>query len=131
VVLGIIGMHAIGLHGSQHSDPSGPAAPSAMPAMAGHDALPAQHGQSHGAVTGHDDASLVSPLDLGHGTAGMAILCIAVLAGTALARMLLRSQRIPLAPLRERVMASMAPARRTDARQTGPPTVWAFSVIRC
>ncbi len=121
VVLGIIGMHAIGLHGSQHADPGGLAAPSAMsamPLMAGHDAIAAP-------------AALVSPLDLGHGMAGMVMLCIAVLVGAALARMLIRSQRGSRVPLRERVMTSRRAARRTDARQTGPPLVWAFSVIRC
>jgi hypothetical protein len=132
VVLGIIGMHAIGLHGSQHADPGALAASSAMPVMGAHAAIVEAQGQVDVAVMNRgEDAPLVSPVDLGHSMAGMAMLCIAVLAGAALARMLIRSHRGSSVPPRKRVMTSTRVARRTDARQKGPPLVWAFSVIRC
>ena len=103
-----------------------------MTVMPGQHAIARSHGKSDAAVM-HlgEGAPLVSPLDLGHSMAGMAMLCIAVLVGAALARMLIRSHRRSSAPLRERVMTSVRFARLTNARQTGPPTVWAFSVIRC
>jgi len=138
VVLGIVGMHAIGLHGSQHADLGALAAPSSMPAMAAmaamaeHNAIAKPSGQGEGAVRHQGEvATLVSPLDLAHGMAGMAMLCIAVLVGAALVRLLVGSQRGWRAPLRDGVMTSMRAVRRTDARQTGPPVVWAFSAVRC
>jgi hypothetical protein len=131
VVLGILGMHAIGLHGSQHADSRALAAPPAMLVMNGEGPISASHEQGGAAVMDHDrGAAVASPLDLGHGMTGMAMLCIAVLVGAA-ALMLIRSQRGSRPPLRERLMTSMRVARRTLARQTGPPTAWAFSVIRC
>ena len=94
VVLGIIGMHAIGLHGSQHADPGGLAAPSAMPAMPdARDAIPARTVRPTGAVMGQGRAALVSPAGPRARMAGMAMLCIAVLVGGALAQMLIRSHR--------------------------------------
>jgi len=132
VVLGIIGMHAIGLHGSQHAGPGALAAPTEMSVMAGHGAMAESHGQGDTAVMDQSEGTaLVSPLTLGHGTAGMAMLCIAVLVGAALARMLIRSHRCSRVLLRDRVMASSRVVRRTDARQTGPPVGLAVSVIRC
>jgi hypothetical protein len=132
VVLGIIGMHAIGLHGSQHTDPGALAAPSAMPVTAAHSANVQAHGQVDVAVaTLGEGAPLVSPVDLGHGMAGTAMLCVAVLVGAALARMLIRSRRGSSVPRPERVTTSTRVARRTDPQQTGPPLVRAFSVIRC
>ena len=132
VVLGIIGMHAIGLHGSQHADPGALAASPAMPMMGAHSAIVEAHGQVDAAVMDlGKGAPSTSPFDLGHSMAGMAMLCIAVLAGAALALMLIRSHRGSSVPLRKRVMTSTRVARRTEARQKGPPPVWAFSVIRC
>ena len=141
MVLGIVGMHAIGLHGSQHGETgSGPSDASAMSLMSPmsmeHDApmvaMPRPHGQSEvDARGGNEVATLVSPRDLGHGMAGMTMLCVAVLVGATLAQMLTRSRHGRRLPLRERVMTSLHVTRPTVARQTRPPMVWAFSVIRC
>ena len=129
VVLGIIGMHAIGLHGIQHADPGSLAAPSAifaMPVTGHHDAIAATHGGSQAKV-----AVMVPNLNLGHGVAGMAMLCIAVLIGFGLALRRIEHQRRSPVPLRQRMTTSVRADRRTDVRQTGPPVVLAFSVSRC
>jgi hypothetical protein len=97
-----------------------------MPVMGAHHAITETHAQV--------DTAVMSPLEPGHGMGGMGgmgMLCIAVLIGATLARILIRSRRGSRLPLCERVMTLVRVARRTDARQNGPPLVWAFSVIRC
>ena len=115
IVLGILGMHALTLHatGGSHA-PTHPAA-----------------------ATEHPPASSAVPVAgerPSHGPGEMMMLCAAMLAATAagcLVLVLLR--RVPRAAWRvsRPRLTSLLPRLVPVPGGTGPPEVWAFSVIRC
>lgn len=144
LVVGILGMHALASHGS----PTAPTAPTAasstwssagMPSsrdaatatgdsLAGHaHAAAATAVPTEGAVTGVDVGT-----GSGHGMTDMVMSCIVMLAAAALT-LLVRLFGDPFRPL---LPAAFEPAVVHErvllwVRGTGPPPVWAFSVIRC
>lgn len=137
LVLGILGMHGIDAHGVNlhgpvtHADTATPTgavmaghAPSVSAAVASNDAHPA--GEATHASSRSDDQT--------GGTGGSVMLCVAMLAGVAVAllTLLVRRGRLP------QVWADLDPAGRLRVVVpavlrvgTGPPAVWRFSVIRC
>lgn len=141
LVVGILGMHALASHGT----PAAPAAASSTSSSAGmpsaHDAAMAT-GDSHAghahaaAATAASPAGAATGVDAGsssgHGMTDMVMLCVVMLAAaglTLLVRLFGGSFR-PLLP------AALQPAAVRErvlqwVRGTGPPPVWAFSVIRC
>ena len=135
LVLGILGMHALTLH----KDASGGHV--ATVAVQAHG--PTQHtyaGSGHrpgwraastvgGDPRAHTTLTARPAPDGGDGGAGLAVLCMAMVALTGAFLTLLHRAGIPWARARSVATASV---RRTAPRQgTGPPPVWAFSVIRC
>jgi hypothetical protein len=86
-------------------------------AMAGgdHDAVP---GSDHGSVPHHG---------------GMLVLCALMLAGAAVWLLLLLVRRRVRGPLLPPALQPAPPLLRAVrwVRDTGPPPVWEFSVVRC
>jgi hypothetical protein len=129
LVVGILGMHALTLHGPPSSEPyaAAPAAPAA-PA--------ADHGAGHGNV--HEPATSApvgSAPDHGAGQHSdhLVMLCAAMLAVAALlllAGLLVRTVR-PVRLLGAFAPLALAATARSWVRATGPPPAWQFSVIRC
>lgn len=124
IVLGILGMHALNLHEAATTAPM-----SGMAGMAG-------HGEAAEASSVSGDVSQPTvgvPSQPGHDMGDMVMLCTAMLvaAGFALVALLLRRlptsswvfTRSQLTTRLRRLVAVLA--------DTGPPPVWAFSVIRC
>ncbi|GAA0984358.1 DUF6153 family protein [Nocardioides aquaticus] len=116
IVLGILGMHALSTHGVMGGADHG-----------GHAAM----GDDTGGASS-DPAD--SPAVGGHDTGGMVMLCAAMLAATAAAALLLLTHRTRRTP---RFWALLPAATTTTTTTgvtprlgTGPPPVWAFSVIR-
>jgi len=138
LVVGILGMHALATHGTTPA----PAAASSM-AMTG--GIPAHEttasgdspqGQTHAVTSDAETSAADNETDTGSGSGhdmgAMAMLCVVMLAAAALTLLVLLAVRIvrPLLPTAFRPAA--APARALQwVRGTGPPHVWAFSVIRC
>lgn len=140
LVVGILGMHAVASH-------SAPSSPTATPNTAmsgitsGHHTATTVHGtydaQAHSATaadgpTARADASSSTGPGSGHGLGGMVTMCVVMLAAAALTLLLLLAVRIvgPLLPAAFHPAAARARTRQW-VRGTGPPHVWAFSVIRC
>ncbi len=133
VVLGILGMHALGLHGTSMAVRHGDAA--TMPAAVATDSHSATHAALVAQLSGADavhDALLTAPTGDRHDMGSMVMLCVAMLAaaaalvlGVLLARRLLRGWR-PV-PTLHRSLLRLLPS----PAGTGPPPEWAFSVIRC
>ena len=130
IVLGIVGMHALNIHGvlstTDHATMTSP--------MTG-----AQGDMSSGQATS-DPAGVTATVSTsvpdggnGHTMGSVVMLCLAMLAATAGALLLLTFglRRMP------RVWAHLPAARTTVTRWVtarlgaGPPPVWEFSVIRC
>lgn len=126
LVAGILGMHALGSHGT-------PAAGTAVVAHASPDPHAAHEHGAAASGPGISSASAHEGADgSGHGLGGMVVLCTVMLAAAALgllallvARLVRRVRLVRLA----RLAARIQPVCWT--RGTGPPPVWEFSVIRC
>lgn len=139
IVLGILGMHGIdahsvNLHGPvTHADaatPAGAVTAGHHPAAVGA-AVTSNEAHSGGEAT--PSASSQSDGQTG-GTSGSVMVCVAMLAGAAVAllALLVRRGRLP------KMWAVLDPAGRLRAVvpagmrvATGPPAAWRFSVIRC
>jgi hypothetical protein len=140
LVVGILGMHALATHGTP-ATPAG-AATMAMPtatsghqgAMTSDDSL---HAHEHPADTttapaGSPGGSPGAVPGSGHDLGDMVMLCVAMLAAAAVTLLLLLAVRIIGALLPAAFQPAAARVRaRQWVRGTGPPHVWAFSVIRC
>jgi hypothetical protein len=137
LVVGILGMHALATHGTTPA----PATASSM-AIAG--GMPAHemttsgdsaHGQAHAATSGAStavDKEVDTGSGSGHDMGTMAMLCVVMLAAAALTLLVLLAVRIVRPLLPAAFHPAAAPARALQwVRGTGPPHVWAFSVIRC
>ena len=125
LVLGILGMHALGLHGVSHGAPApgvsvAPAADSTGTA--------AEHGAHHGTEAAADEGH--GPQ---HGAAEMVVLCAAMLAAAAGMLLALAGLRHRAPPVWAELRAALALRVTSRARPggTGPPAVWEFSVVRC
>ena len=136
IVLGIIGMHALSTHGvmgTSTTDHSTMTSPMTSP-------MTEAHGDTHGVpvtspATGeHAAMSSTAPEDGGgHNMSSMVMLCLAMLAATAgaLLVLILGLRRRPRT-WAYRLVTAAAVTRWVTARLgTGPPYVWQFSVIRC
>lgn len=125
LVVGILGMHALTLHG-----PSSEAYAAAPAAAHGH------HGAGHGsAPEPATSAPVGSAPDHGAGQHSdhLVMLCAAMLAVAALlllAGLLVRAVR-PVRLLGAFAPVALAATVRSWVRATGPPPAWQFSVIRC
>jgi hypothetical protein len=139
IVLGILGMHGISAHGADlhgsltRADSATPAAavmadpePVAVHNADAHSAGGASSSEAAGHPAGHSDGT--------EGMGGTVMMCVAMLAGAAVAllTLLVRRGRLPA------VWAILGPAGRFRVAVpavlrlgTGPPAVWRFSVIRC
>lgn len=142
IVLGILGMHGIDAHGvNSHGSMTHPdAANPATAVMADHKHVavhsadaPSGGNTSSGDVAGHPSGHVAGTEGMGD-VGGMVMLCVAMLAGAALAllTLLVRRGRLPdvwpvLGPA-GRVRTPVLAVLRVG---TGPPVVWRFSVIRC
>ena len=138
LVVGILGMHALAARGTTPN----PAAASSM-AMTG--GMPAHetttsgdspHGQAHAVTSGASTSAADNEADTGSGSGHdmgtMAMLCVVMLAAAALTLLVLLAVRIVRPLLPAAFHHAAAPARALQwGRGTGPPHVWAFSVIRC
>ena len=143
IVLGILGMHGISAHGANlpGSLPGAVAAAPAAAVMADHrpvavhgtDAHPTGNASS-GDVAGHPAGHPAGHAEDAEGMGGMLMMCVAMLAGAAVAllTLLVRRGRLPevWAVLRPggRLRVAVPAVLRVGA---GPPPVWRFSVIRC
>jgi hypothetical protein len=146
LVVGILGMHALGTHGTTTAPApataSSTATTGAMPAhesMTSGDSSPAH---DHAAVSSASTSATTSGADTeaeadagsgsGHDMGAMAVLCVVMLAAAALRFLVLLAVRIVRPLLPAAFHPAAAPARALPwVRGTGPPHVWAFSVIRC
>ena len=121
LVLGILGMHALGA-GAHAAAPD----QSDLTGMTGMADPVATTSEDHGPLHASDHAPLPH-----HG--GMLVLCALMLAGAAVWLLLLlvrRRVRGPLLPPALQPAPALLRAVRW-ARDTGPPPVWEFSVVRC
>lgn len=124
LVAGILGMHALTLHGTPVAAHEAHAATAGVEAMAMADGH-VDHTAAAGAPGTH------------HGSGGHAehllMLCAVMLGGAAIALLglLLLPAQHPLRPLRALMPAVVVPTLVARVRATGPPPVWEFSVIRC
>lgn len=113
-------MHALGTHGlvPDGAVPGG----HTVAAPSSDEAHEQERGSVHGSQGSHGSHG-------GHGLDGMAALCLAILVSAlGLALLPRRGDRVALrARPRWAASRSAAPARR----DTGPPPVWEFSVLRC
>ncbi|MDN5894067.1 MAG: DUF6153 family protein [Nocardioides sp.] len=133
LLLGILGMHALGLHGvpppvAPGTSHAGTATtPAHLPATSSLHAAPNTDEQARGIHNGtHDN----------RGTHAMAGLCVALLAVGALllaARSALRTCRIRRFPTTLRTLLDPVVLRTglPPGADNRPPYLWAFSVIRC
>ena len=121
LVAGILGMHALTLHGA-------PPAPS-YDAAAGVEAVAMSHSE-----VGPADGATVPAMHHGSDehSEHLLMLCAVMLGGAAIALLglLVRSGH-PLRWLRTLMPAGALPAPVVRVRATGPPPAWQFSVIRC
>lgn len=125
VVLGILGMHALAHCPSAiHVMSSGTA--SMVPAVAG-TTTTASHDHAHGAAT----AVIAMGASEGGGVLDdMVMLCATMLLGAGAVLMLARKHR-SASFLALRRLRSRPPRVPLPVISTGPPSVWAFTVIRC
>ncbi len=135
LVVGILGMHALTSHGTTvapvaATGMTAPAHAAEMVASTSHDA------HAHAAEPATGTTAVRTEADRGSGSghdmAGMAMLCVVMLAGAALTLLVLLAVgvRRPLLPATFAPAAVRARVQRR-VRGTGPPPVWQFSVIRC
>lgn len=116
LVAGLLGMHALAVHGTGASSET--AGMAGMPGMAAH---ASDHGDDVPAG-GHDPG----------GMGAMAGMCLAVLLAAAAALVALVLHRRPRGSwLLARARPSWRPTRLPPRAGTGPPVVWEFSVLRC
>jgi hypothetical protein len=141
LVVGILGMHALASHGNPaaHAASSSTLSSAGMPAD--HDAAMAaaesHAGHAHAAAAAGASAQGASTdmdagASSGHGMNTMVMLCVVMLAAAALTLLV----RLAGGPFRPLLPAAFKPAAVRErvlrwVRGTGPPPVWAFSVIRC
>ena len=130
LVLGILGMHALGA-GAHAATPdasglTGLTGMSAMDVMTGMADPVATTDQDHGPLHASGHAPLPH-----HG--GMVMLCALMLAGAAVWLLLLLVQRRLRGPLLPPALQPAPALLRAGrwVRDTGPPAVWEFSVVRC
>ena len=125
LLLGILGMHALGLHGVSHGAPA-PGVSVAPPAGATGTAV--EHGAHHGTEAAADEGH--GPQ---HGAAEMVVLCAAMLAAAAGMLLVLAGLRHRAPPVWAELRSALALMVTSRARPggTGPPAVWKFSVVRC
>lgn len=143
LLLGILGMHAFGLHGmaADHTNVAHPQI-SGAPAAPGVDAAAAPGVDAAAIGAPMVEASMVDPV-ADHSPAAeggnpqglhtMVGLCLTILAAGLLVLGSLVARNAPhrwmsLAP---RVSSTGSTNRHTGCPDNGPPHVWAFSVIRC
>jgi hypothetical protein len=126
LVVGILGMHALATHETA-TTVGGHA-----PATVTH--IPAAHSGtgSDARSDARSDASADVGGGSGHDMGSMAMWCAVMLAAAAVTLVLLLAVRTvrPLLPAAFQPAPARARARRW-VRGTGPPHVWAFSVVRC
>ena len=125
LLLGILGMHALGRHGVSHGAPA-PGVSVAPPAGATGTAV--EHGAHHGTEAAADEGH--GPQ---HGAAEMVVLCAAMLAAAAGMLLVLAGLRHRAPPVWAELRSALALRVTSRARPggTGPPAVWKFSVVRC
>lgn len=122
VVLGILGMHALNTHGVMGTTDH---AAMSMPATSITDQAPSPAAAVTTVVT--------APVALGHDMGSMLMLCVSILVAAGIGLLALLLHRVPRSSwllIRLRFITtvrSLIPARTGS----GPPAVWAFSVIRC
>ncbi len=125
IVLGILGMHALNLHGSTTME--------ATPDMAGMSG-PVEALATSIAVDHHSQSVVAAPNRGGHGAGDMMMLCLAMLVGSGIALLavlvLRRGRRSSWHSTRSQLTVA-APRPVPSRAGTGPPAAWAFSVIRC
>lgn len=117
VVLGVLAMHGLSGHGTRPPDsPTGtmPDVPSAMA----------------GSANVHGAADQIAPAHRDDGMLETGMMCLAVLAGAALLLLLARRRLLASGTLPRRRRSPIGPLA-VNRGSTGPPPVWAFSVIRC
>jgi hypothetical protein len=126
IVLGILGMHALALHGSTSMGP-----------VAGMSGMSGMSGQGAATVAATSDPAPASTADAphhpGHDMGDMVMLCASMLVAAGFALMALLLRRVPTSSWTI-TRPRLAPTVRRPGRDragTGPPAVWAFSVIRC
>lgn len=132
LVVGILGMHALATHGTPAASATTAVVASSHATAgetAGHRMTMGDHHLS--AQAAHPAAS-ADGAGSGHDMGSMVMLCVVMLAAAALTLLALLAVRPvgPLLPAALQPAAAYAVARRW-VRGTGPPYVWAFSVIRC
>jgi hypothetical protein len=137
LVVGILGMHALGTHGTTPAPAvSGMAMTGGMPAHETTTPGDSPQGQAHvltsGASTSVADNQAGTGSGSGHDMGTMAMLCVVMLAAAALTLLVLLAVRIvrPLLPAAFHPAVALSRAAQW-VRGTGPPHEWAFSVIRC
>lgn len=126
LVVGILGMHALTLHG-----PSSEAYAAAPIAAHGDHAATVHAATQEPATSG--PAGSAAGYGSGQHADHLLMLCAAMLAVAALlllARLLVRSVR-PVRLVGAFESPAPTPAVRWWVRATGPPPAWRFSVIRC
>lgn len=125
IVLGIVGMHALNTHGV-----AGATDHAMTSSMAGaHADMSAD--MSAGPESGSPTGSVPDGGD-GHNLSGMVMLCLAMLAATAGALLLLRLGVRRMPRVWAHLPAPISVTRWVTTRLgTGPPPLWEFSVIRC
>ena len=140
LVVGILGMHALAIHGTTpataSADASSVAMTGGMPAPEPTASGDPHHGQAHAVTSGASTSAADDEADTGSGSGHdmgtMAMLCVVMLAAAALTLLVLLAVRIARPLLPAAFHPAAAPARALQwVRGTGPPHVWAFSVIRC
>ena len=140
LVVGIVGMHGLASHGPR----ADPTAVSDTMSMTGATSAQRSAMPSGGSHEGHErsakphtaNAATGTAADPGSGSshdlAGMVMLCVVMLAAAALTLLVLLAVRTVRPLLPAAFHPAAAPARALQwVRGTGPPHVWAFSVIRC
>ena len=139
LVVGILGMHALATHGTtparrrrlEHGDDGAACRPTQTTTSGD-----SPQGQAHAATSGASTSAADNEADTGSGSGHdmgtMAMLCVVMLAAAALTLLVLLAVRIVRPLLPAAFHPAAAPARALQwVRGTGPPHVWAFSVIRC
>jgi hypothetical protein len=126
IALGVLGMHALSPHSTGMTDTT----------VSGEATMSTAHGGHAAATTAGsdvDEALEEQPAAPTHDMDNMVMLCVAMVTSAAIALLMLRlTSRVPASWVlaRARLRAVFAhPALAVTS--TGPPPVWAFSVIRC
>lgn len=131
IVLGILGMHALGTHGVV-GDSAMTSRMTDAPAGMDRDMSAGSHNTDPTALTASSSSTAPAGGE-GHDMGSMVMLCAAMLAGVAAGVLLaLRMWRAVSTPvLRLNRLLPRVPALVTARLGNGPPYVWNFSVIRC